>query len=383
MKPIHVCLVSDQTIPNILGIMHFKPEHILFITTEEMKRKNKTEAILNTIKRAGIDPTFSEIVVKEDSPYDCQIKISQWIESTENDQFTVNLTCGTKIMSISVFHIFRDYGSMMIYIPYPKNEFIQIYPIKKNVHPESISLRLGVVDYLTAYSLKVINEKKLEQKKEEAEKRKNLTKLIIENYKELEALLKDLYSKLALYRTEKFYNFEFEYEFASDSIYQEFFRQLGCELKEDKISKKLTRREIQFLTGGWLEEYVFNCVNSLLDKEINDAVLGIEIENIAGSKNEFDVMFTKDNAIYFIECKSLSPDKNLAQESLYKIGALQKEFGLRVRSFFVTTSQKIMDENGQIRQSIKARAEQFNTEIITYENISNLEEILKQKLKIS
>jgi len=39
MKPIHVCLVSEQTIPNILGIMHFEPEHILFITTEEMKRK--------------------------------------------------------------------------------------------------------------------------------------------------------------------------------------------------------------------------------------------------------------------------------------------------------------------------------------------------------
>lgn len=381
MKPIHVCLVSEQTIPNILGIMHFEPEHILFITTEEMKRKNKTEAILNTIKRAGIKPTFSEIVVKEDSPYDCQIKISQWIESTENDQFTVNLTCGTKIMSISIFQIFRDYGSTMIYIPFPKNEFIQIYPIKRNIHPEPLNLRLGVVDYLTAYSLKVTNEKKLEQKKEEAKNRKNLTKWIIENYKELESLLKNLYSKLSQFRTEKFYNFESEIEL--DSINQEFFRQFGFDFKESKVSKKLTRDEIQYLTGGWLEEYVFNCVNSLLDKGINDTVIGIEIENTAGSKNEFDVMFTKDNAIYFIECKSLSPDNDLTQNSLYKIGALQKEFGLRVKSFFVTTSRNIMDKNGQIRQSIKARAEQFNTEIITHENIHNLEEILRQKLKIS
>jgi hypothetical protein len=142
-------------------------------------------------------------------------------------------------------------------------------------------------------------------------------------------------------------------------------------------------KKSKYLTGGWLEEYVFNCVNSLLDKGINDTVIGIEIENTAGSKNEFDVMFTKDNAIYFIECKSLSPDNDLTQNSLYKIGALQKEFGLRVKSFFVTTSRNIMDKNGQIRQSIKARAEQFNTEIITHENIHNLEEILRQKLKIS
>jgi len=381
MKPIHVCLVSDQTIPNILGIMHFKPAHVLFITTEEMKRKNKTEAILNTIKRLGIEPTFSEIVVKEDFPYNCQIKISQWIESTENDQFTVNLTCGTKIMSISVFKIFRDYGSTMIYIPYPKNEFIQVYPIKKNVNPKPLNLRLGVVDYLTAYSLKVTNEEKLEHKKEEAKKRENLTKLIIDNYQDLEPLLKDLYSKLAPYRTEKFYNFELTCEL--NTIYKELFIQLGFELKGNKVSKKLTRGEIQYITGGWLEEYVFNCINSFLNKGINDAVLGIEIENVAGSKNEFDVMFTKDNAIYFIECKSLSPDSDLTQNSLYKIGALQKEFGLRVKSFFVTTSHHIMNKNGQLRQSIKARAEQFNTEIITQENIHNLEEILKQKLKIS
>ena len=39
MSHIHVCLVSDQTIPNILGIHHFSPDELLFITTEGIEGK--------------------------------------------------------------------------------------------------------------------------------------------------------------------------------------------------------------------------------------------------------------------------------------------------------------------------------------------------------
>lgn len=381
MKPVHVCLISEHIIPNILGIMHFKPEKILFITTEAMQIKNKTEAIINTINRLGLNPEYSEIVVKEDSLYDCHIKISQWIESIENDQFIVNLTCGTKIMSISVFQFFRDYGSLMIYIPIEKNEFIQIYPVKKSAQPEPLQLRLSVIDYLTAYSLRVTNEKKVSQNREEAERRKDLTEWILSNYNELDPLLNDLYRKLGSNREQKSYTFD--YQLSEKTIEEEFFKKLNFEIQDGKASKNLTQGEIQYLTGGWLEEYVFNCVSSFLGRGIDDVVLGIEIENKNGTKNEFDVMFTKDNSIYFIECKSLSPDNDLTQSSLYKIGALQKEFGLKVKSFFVTTSQHIKGKNGQLRPSIKARAEQFNTEIIGPEAIINLKEILQAKLKLS
>lgn len=41
MLNIHVCLISDQTIPNILSIAHFKPDEVLFVSTEEMEKKKK------------------------------------------------------------------------------------------------------------------------------------------------------------------------------------------------------------------------------------------------------------------------------------------------------------------------------------------------------
>ena len=49
MKTCLVSLISDQTIPNILIILSFKPDHLLFITTQGMEKKSKSQAILNTV----------------------------------------------------------------------------------------------------------------------------------------------------------------------------------------------------------------------------------------------------------------------------------------------------------------------------------------------
>jgi len=92
-------------------------------------------------------------------------------------------------------------------------------------------------------------------------------------------------------------------------------------------------------------------------------------------------MFTRDNALYFIECKSLDQNEDKKTDALYKVGALQKEFGLRVESFFVTTSPYIL-KDGKIKQSLRARAEQFKTTIIPPSKVSQFGEILERNLKI-
>lgn len=53
MKTILVSLVSDQTIPNILAIHHFRPDELLFVTTEMMEKKRKTASIMETLRLLG------------------------------------------------------------------------------------------------------------------------------------------------------------------------------------------------------------------------------------------------------------------------------------------------------------------------------------------
>lgn len=382
MKHIHICLVSDQTIPNILGIHHFKPDELLFITTEEIERKRKVDAILNTLQELELhyQGKSNRLIVQEDSILDCHRKLDKWIVGRENSEFVVNLTGGTKIMSIAAYEYFKDYKSTMIYIPIPKNEFIIPFPKKSPGKAISLALRLNVVQYLTAYGLDLVNRAKLNGYQEEALTRKVLSEWIVANYDSLNNLLVWFSGNLRSHRDERVLNFEGDFR-GANKYEVKLFEKLHFRYKGESVSKRLTRSEIRYLTGGWLEEFCFNNISEFMGKGINDVVIGLKLRNAQGRDNEFDVMFTRENALYFVECKSLHQHDDKDLNVLYKIGALQKEFRLKVKSFLITTSPYIL-KNGEIRQSVKARADQFNTDVIPPSEVINFKTLLIRKLKL-
>lgn len=379
MNHVHVCLVSEQTIPNILAIQHFKPDELLFITTDEMERKRKIDAIIRTLQKLDLkyENKSDKLIVQEDSILDCHRKIDKWIEGREDSEFVVNLTGGTKIMSIATYEYFKDYSSKMVYIPITKNEFIVPFPKKSPGKSTELTLRLKVIQYLTAYGLDVVNEAKLKGYQEEATKRKALSKWIVKNYENLKNMLVWLSGNLREHRDDKEFDLVGEFLGATKTE-AELMKKLKFTSNGKSVSKRLNRSEIRYWTGGWLEEFCFNEVSDLVGKGINDVVLNLILKK---GGNEFDVMFTKDNALYFIECKSLDQKKDTETDILYKIGALQKEFGLRIESFLVSTSPHIL-KDGEIKFSLQARAEQFRTTIIPPSEVINFGEILAEKLKI-
>ncbi len=379
MSHIHVCLVSEHTIPNILGIFHFNPDELLFITTEDMEKKEKVSSILKTLNRLGrkYDERFSKITIQEDSILDCHRKIEKWIEGKEDADFIVNLTCGTKVMSIAAYEYFKDYSSKMIYIPIPKNEFISPFPKKSPGRSTALDLRLNVVQYLTAYGLDIVNEAKLNRYRNEASGRRELSNWLVKHYIRIKNFLVWLGGNLRDHRDDKEYYLEGQFSGATE-LEVELMEKLGFSRKDDNISIKLNRSNLRYLTGGWLEEYCFNEMAELTGKGIDDVVLNLKLRK---GENEFDVMFTKDNALYFVECKSLDQETDKKADILYKIGALQKEFGLRINSFLVTTSPHIL-KDGQIKFSLRSRAEQFRTKIVPPSEVINFKRFLIQQLEI-
>lgn len=384
MKHVHVCLVSDQTIPNILSIYHFKPDELLFVSTAEMENKQKIDHILHTLKLIGSDycKNFHKVIVQQDSLLDCKNKLDNWMSNRDDYEYTVNLTGGTKMMSIAVYEYFKDYGSKMGYIPIGKNELLITFPIKKRIAIEKIDFKLSVVEYLTAYGLKVINNKKLPSNHKDALSRKDLSKWIVENYQNLKKLLERFSEKLRKHRDDKNgFFWQTSYEPCNEQE-KDLFSKAGFSFINDSYQKNLSQSEIMYLTGGWLEEFCYNEILQFKNKGIDDVVIGIIPETTKGTKNEFDIMFTKDNALYTVECKSLDQNDDRKTESLYKIAALQKDFGLRVESFFVSTSPHILQNNGLIRPSIQSRAEQFNTTVIIPDEVVHVGDIVAKKLKI-
>jgi hypothetical protein len=114
-----VSLISEQTVPNILAIWHFQPERLLFVSTEKMEREQKVRDILATVncrlkKTYKIGENTQSIIVLEDSLLQCLRKLEEWIQGKEDERFIINLTGGTKLMSIAVFEFFKNYESKMI-----------------------------------------------------------------------------------------------------------------------------------------------------------------------------------------------------------------------------------------------------------------------------
>ncbi len=134
--------------------------------------------------------------------------------------------------------------------------------------------------------------------------------------------------------------------------------------KENKLSKK----EIQYLTGGWFEEYVYNLIAS----KYNDFImLNPKISKSELTNNELDVVFTFKNSIYVIECKTLveTEEGDIVNETIYKIQALKKDFGLTAKSYLFT-----LDEIKKEAQN--KRAKSFDINIIDKNTLLN-EETLK------
>ena len=193
MNHIHVCLVSEQTIPNILSLYHNQPDRIIFCTSEKMEKLGKSDAIINTLKLYGLDYSskFDRVLVDQDCLEDCEARLSNIAQKYSNQKFVVNLTGGTKIMVLGAYNVFKSIeNTQMIYTPIPKNEFIEVFPRKGNCKsPIPLTLRLSVGAYVSAYGVKIKNRSKLEQLKSDAIKNKENSTWMIRNYEAIEGLL--------------------------------------------------------------------------------------------------------------------------------------------------------------------------------------------------
>lgn len=391
MQTCLVSLVGDQTIPNILVALHFQPQFLLLISTLKMERKNKSQAFLNTLKLRGFNYTTKHCIVQvqEDSINDLQSQVSHWLEESPEDyQFIVNLTGGTKIMSIAAYDLFNDFGSTMVYVPIHKNEYLIPFPKRRPKQPVPLTERLTVAEYLTSYGVIIENIQDLPAYLKSTMDRRETTRFMYQHYEEIKPLLHWFGEHLRPLKpkvVKKGYNFCQTFSGANEPQLR-LLADLGFQKDGDTISKRIQESEWNYLRGGWLEERLFLAVQESL-VGITDVQLGLKVKDAHGNPNEFDVLFTCENVLYLIECKSLEAGQGNASGEggtvtsfLYKQGTLRQQFGLTPKSFLATTSSSIYDTGGQVKDHLVKRAQQSNSEIIPLLQVPDLESYLQRKI---
>ncbi len=362
-----VSLVSDQTIPNLLFILEKKSEAdgFIFISTEGMEKKNKTDAI---IKVAQIfDKVKKTIIVQEDKFTSILEILEREIVINDTDQFIVNVTGGTKLMSLAAYMFFQQYAASIFYIA-TNNVYQRIFPKSKTMY-DSLTQNLTVRDYIAACGVELQSEPSLPTVDRESGFTIEHVQAFYSMYKEYH-YPPEIREKLQKFRQEHLFRRSLQkkgYVECDEEVIHAFLAKVGFVTD----GKKITKSHIEFCTGGWFEDYIYYKIKKSLNLDRHSILLNVNLRfpdaEHKDAINEVDIFFIYNNRLFIVECKtslSKGDDKaDLFNDTVYKLDALRHLFGLTTKTILCTLYDKMRDEKG-IKEKYTSRARQMRIELM-------------------
>ena len=290
-----VSILSDHLLPNFLFIKEMEGQYsdLLFVSTPQMEMQEKAMHLEVALGRK--EGSVRRIVVANDNYKEIldALRAEQLSGSVE---YVVNITGGTKTMSLAVHEYFCKFKASFIYVPIGKNSYYDF----STDQTHSLDYRVSLNEYFTLYGLA---------------------------YDYDNDLICDAQRPFNLFNEQKMSNFYLT--------------------EELRYAQKAPRPELRrYLGGEWFEEYVYLRIKRDFKLRDEDIAKSVKICRLSSTSNdnELDVVFVKDNALYVIECKvSMTgygkEPKSVVDEYLYKLAAISKDFGLRVNSYIFTLHQ--------------------------------------------
>lgn len=362
MSNVLVSIIGDQPAPNIFLIRDKTFQHIdsyIFIITDLMEKKKRLDHLLRAL--AIPINKFRKIKITADKLSAIKQELDTLKLLDTNDQYHVNISSGSKIMSIGVYNYFTQENlkerSRLYYLSIREDAIIQVYPEKKNRIP--LSYRISVKEYLTSHGVRVNDCKGIGIPFRSFEIAEKFRKLLAAN----PILSNGITFRKSIGELRKHFNDhnQVSITLGPDSNFLTLIEEISfIRQQADQLSKE----EVEYLIGGWFEEWVYYYIKKQF--QLTDAtILGsVKIQRLGQTdnygKNEFDIMFTYKNALYVIECKSglggYNNAKRLFDASVHRLAALRNDFGLKVRTSFITLSKTLRNPKGILKPAIKSRA---------------------------
>lgn len=371
-----LCLLSDQHVPNLLSVHHFQPDQLVLVESVAMKKRNVAAQFLSALKlgdrdyegRASIEPLESE-----DSLQAVREALRQAFGRFPSAQWIGNLTGGTKPMSIAAYEFFKALNGRLVYVN--ANRPAEMKDLETGT-TEHCQYKLTIKEFLAGYGFE---PGKADDKMKEAEAR-------AERWYECARQIASAASAQDLLElTDEERNrgrdrgmlLEARHLEGTDpALLPAVALAFGLgETEQGLRSRKLTRHEVDFLTGGWLEVFFYGLLTRhASDLGIWDVHLGLEVRRCGdASGNDLDVTFMHNHGLSMIECKSGGQQHDMGGDVLYKVEAVKKQLNaLRVRSSLATTGKNILDKEGNLKKTIQTRADLYGCKIVTADMIRKL-----------
>ena len=324
---------------------------LLFISTEE-----EAECIQLLVRQLEVDETLvNSIIVKRHEDKMLYEYICRTIKSKLNPDthYYLNLAGGNRYMTLSVQHVFEEFNTFFFYTQTRENLIVKtifdhsIYDDDDEVYP--IKHRMTLKEYLGLYGLESDVDEPRKQVKETTFSQHLFTMFSQNMFSPGD------YQVMTTLR-EKYRNWKFiiisEVEHPTKD-YMTAIPNLSKFLDFiDFVPERkgaLQSYEMEYLTGGWFEEYVYALIKDVLHPD--DIAMGVHISNgVIKHNNELDVCFIKANKLFVIECKTGVTSESLFNEIVYKVCAL-KEVLLGTSNSYIFSLKK--DHKGNWKKTAK------------------------------
>ncbi|MGC8726029.1 MAG: Card1-like endonuclease domain-containing protein [Thermoplasmata archaeon] len=396
-KNILFVILSEQAYPNVLSVKIFKPDVIVYLITEKMKKLKVDE---NFKKAIELNNEYEYVSIDIDDDTNIN-KIKSEIEKIWNNykenKWIINITGGTKILSISVYSFFETKSDYIVYFPNNLDYYIKLTGTNE-IEKTSIDTVLSVNELLTSYGVGVkTTNKNITNGK--SIKKEDLCLYIAQNINDdnVKDFLDDMINIKIYYDRDINKQFKNKNGVAIDNTTPKLILKndemcrkikdanigLSC-YDQSHLKGKISDDWINFFTGGWLEHFVYMVINEIKDDiKIQDLYMNVVLTSTNNSKNELDVVFSKGDKLYIIECKSGEQSKEKGDEALYKLKAIKSSINaLSISLNLVTTASKMHDkESGNIEKYLADRAQWYNINMIPKKEVINLANLYSKKNK--
>lgn len=376
---IHICLVSQQAAANLLPALDptLKPAKIVLVVTAKMQRQ--AAHLTAVLKENAIQAELLQLSNEQDF-HQTENELIELAARLEEHTVTLNITGGTKLMSVAAQSVAQASGWRMFYVDADTDRAIWLGQDKTPPHPLQEQLKLR--HYLRSYGFELTSKPNRSQA---SAAQQLLTQTLVEQVGSLEAsisVLNALAQDAENRRSLGVPMNDWQRDSRSLDVLLRYFEDAAAlSVQGDRIqfASEATR---DFVKGGWLELHAIQAVHQVTGPlGIRDKAMGLEVQDVTTqTRNELDIAFMARNRLFVMECKTARIDRPQGQgdrtappkanDTLFKLAENCRRIGgLGTRGMLVSYRKLLPPE--------MTLAEALGIKVVAGSDIARLPEKLK------
>lgn len=371
----HICLVSRQPMPNLLGVLALHPKHVVLLATPQ--EDDVRARLERELKRLRI-PTSSKRI----GPYDLEDvhrACKDVIAAPPATPVILNATGGTKISTLAAFSAVQSSdGAEAFYVNTERGRIQWLRPRGRAEAP--LDLRLTISQCLEVHGITVAAAGSKDASHPNRLLSIKIAGLAARDAEPLLAHFRRIYylcdkEKRTLDRAIREVAFPGDLGPAQRELLDSLCEAGMVTLQDGKLATVRSPEDLRYLGGGrWLEEY---CEIRLREIHVFDEVkANLVLRWGQEAENEIDVVAARGGRLFLFACKTggavASSAKDLiAQDEVFKLETLRDLAG-------GTFARAVLVAGSRMTLRLKERCGRLGIQFVDVGNLHQLDEFARK-----